>query len=183
MKIKFGLLIPLLLFSVAATTHANGLGGQRLEKVVGQYLVDVGTDQEFAPIAKTPILFDFNLLASDTRDIINYDIVHVRIAENENALLEKDLPMAPVGPTLLSYTFEKRGGYILQVMFSKKGKELAGAIFPLAIESLDTNSGMLTYFTSLFLGNLDIIGGVLALAVIAAIYFLSKKGVKKGKRE
>ncbi len=54
----------------AGAVFANGLGGERLEKVVGDLIVDIGTDQTSTPVAGEPIEFDFNLLKSDTREPI-----------------------------------------------------------------------------------------------------------------
>jgi hypothetical protein len=36
-------------FAIEAAAFANGLGGQRLEKVVDNQIVDIGTDQTSAP--------------------------------------------------------------------------------------------------------------------------------------
>ena len=62
------LIILLIALAIASAVFANGLGGQRLEKVVGNQIVDIGTDQDSTPIAGEPIQFDFNLLKSDTRE-------------------------------------------------------------------------------------------------------------------
>ena len=48
---------------MAEAAFANGLGGERLEKVVGDLIVDIGTDQPSTPVAGQAIEFDFGLIA------------------------------------------------------------------------------------------------------------------------
>ncbi len=50
----------ILALAIAEAAFANGLGGERLEKVVGDLIVDVGTDQPSTPLAGQPIEFDFD---------------------------------------------------------------------------------------------------------------------------
>jgi hypothetical protein len=130
-------IVPILLaFAVAGVVHANGLGGERLEKVVGDQIVDVGTDQESTPAAGEPIEFDFNLLAGDTREPVTLPTsVGIDIGHNGKSMVNCDLiPELPA--TFLFYTFPEAGRYTLTVTFFDKNRDqqkLVTASFPLTI--------------------------------------------------
>ena len=125
-------ILILFIFAIAATALANGLGGQRLEKVVGDQIVDIGTDQETTPVAGEPIQFDFNLLKSDTRDPLTNTNVTVDIEHNGKTMVNSDLIMEPP-LTLLVYTFPEGGDYTLKTTFYNGNNTLATASFPLSI--------------------------------------------------
>ena len=129
MKRMFPFLIAL---ALAGTVFANGLGGQRLEKVVGNQIVDIGTDQTTTPIAGEPIQFDFNLLKSDTREPLNNTNVTVDIEHKGNTMVNSDLIMEPP-LTLLVYTFPEGGNYTLKTTFYEGNTTLATASFLLTI--------------------------------------------------
>jgi hypothetical protein len=133
MKRIFPILIAL---AIAGAAYANGLGGERLEKVVGDQIVDVGTDQESTPVAGEPIEFDFNLLNSETRDPVTYvTSVGLNIGHNGNMMVNCDV-VAELPTTFLFYTFPEAGDYTLTVTFFDKNRdrpELATATFPLSI--------------------------------------------------
>jgi hypothetical protein len=133
MKRIFALLLVVIL---AEAAFANGLGGERLEKVVGDQIVDVGTDQTATPVAGEPIQFDFNLLTSDTREPVTYPTsVGINIGHNGKSLVNCDLvPELPI--TFLFYTFPEGGDYTLTVTFFDKNRdrqEVATATFPITI--------------------------------------------------
>jgi hypothetical protein len=126
----------LIAFAIGGAAYANGLGGQRLEKVVGDQIVDVGTDQEATPVAGETIEFDFNLLNSDTREpVTNATSVGINIGHNGKMMVNCDLiTESPI--TFLFYTFPEGGNYTLTVTFFDKNRdrqELATASFPLTI--------------------------------------------------
>jgi hypothetical protein len=129
--------IPFLMaLAIAAAVFANGLGGERLERVVGDQIVDVGTDQEGTPVAGEPIEFDFNLLDGQSREPLTYvTSVGIDIGHNGKSMVNCDLiPELPT--TFLFYTFPEAGNYNLKVTFFDKNRdrqELATAIFPLTI--------------------------------------------------
>jgi hypothetical protein len=126
------LIILLIALAIASAAFANGLGGQRLEKVVGNQIVDIGTDQETTPIAGEPIQFDFNLLKSDTREPLTNTNVTVDIEHNGKTMVNSDLIMEPP-LTLLVYTFPEGGNYLLKTTFYDGNNTLATASFPLSI--------------------------------------------------
>lgn len=121
---------------LSKAAFANGLGGERLEKVVGDLIVDIGTDQPSTPVAGQPIEFDFGLLQSDTREPISLATsVGIDISHNGKSLVNCDL-IAEEPMTFLYYTFPEGGNYTLKVTFfdSKRAKQdLATASFPLTI--------------------------------------------------
>jgi hypothetical protein len=151
--------LPLILtLALAGHALANGLGGERLEKVVGDMIVDIGTDQAGTPVAGEPIEFDFNLLRSDTRDPITLPTsIGINIAHNGKSLLNCDL-ITEQPNTFLFYSFPEGGTYTLKVTFfdSKRDpSQLATASFPLTISGSRSMMRMMVpaaLFTSIVLG-------------------------------
>jgi hypothetical protein len=147
------ILPALLILALAGAVYANGLGGERLEKVVGDMIVDVGTDQSATPVAGEPIEFDFNLLQSDTREplmtptSIGIDIGH-------NGKTEVNCDLIPEMPnTFLFYTFPEGGAYTLKVTFfdsKRTPPQLATATFPIAISG-SAGKMRAPYIAALFL--------------------------------
>ena len=159
-------MIPVLIaFAVAEAAFANGLGGERLERVVGDQIVDVGTDQESTPVAGEPIEFDFNLLDSNTREPLTYvTSVGIDIGHNGKSMVNCDLiPESPM--TFLFYTFPEAGKYTLKVTFFDKNRdrqELATALFPLTISRSGGNTRVLyiaALLVSILLGLLGVYWG------------------------
>ena len=120
----------------AGAAFANGLGGERLEKVVGDVIVDIGTDQSATPVAGQPIEFDFNLLKSDTREPLTTPTsIGIDIGRNGKSIVNCDL-ITEMPNTFLFYTFPEGGDYTLKVTFfdSKRAQQaLATASFPITI--------------------------------------------------
>jgi hypothetical protein len=130
-------ILPLILAcAFAGTVFANGLGGERLEKVVGDMIVDIGTDQTATPVAGEPIEFDFNLLRSDTREPLTLPTsIGVDIAHNGKSILNCDL-LTEMPNTFLFYSFPEGGSYTMKVTFfdaKRSPPQLASATFPLTI--------------------------------------------------
>ena len=135
----------LTLLALAATVSANGLPGQRLEKDLGTYVIDIGTDQEFTPQAGAPVKFDFNLLSGQAgvtlpgglsvpaRNPVPYTDVNVRVIQDGKPLAESDIAYAQSGPTFFTFAFPTGGTFTLQTTFYSKDKQLADASFPLTI--------------------------------------------------
>jgi len=152
------ILLVLMALAIAEAAFANGLAGERLEKVVGDQIVDVGTDQESTPVAGEPIEFDFNLLSSDTREPLTYPTsVGLDIGHNGKSLVNCDL-VAELPNTFLFYAFPEPGNYTLKVTFFDKNRdrqELATAVFPITISGPRGRTGALHYaeiFLSLLFG-------------------------------
>lgn len=153
----FTVLSALTALSVTAVLSANGLGGQRLEKVVGGLLVDVGTNQLSTPVAGKPIEFDFNLLKSDTREPVANTGVGIDIGHNGKSMVNCNLITDPQF-TFLIYTFPEAGPYTLKVTFFDTHRDppnLVTASFPLAISGPSdrtTTRYTAIFVLSLFLG-------------------------------
>ena len=124
MKTGIAIIVAL---ALAPGLLGNGLAGERLEKVVGEFIVDVGTDQTSTPLAGQPIEFDFNLLQSETRDPVNLATsVGIDIGHNGKSMVNCDLvPELPM--TFLYYTFPEGGDYTLTVSFFDSKRETARA--------------------------------------------------------
>ena len=135
---------------IVEAVFANGLPGQRLEKVVGDLIVDIGTDQISTPIAGKPIEFDFNLLESDTREPVNSSSVGVDIGHNGRSMVNCDLITEPQ-LTFLFYTFPEAGNYTLKVTFFGQSGALATASFPITIFSGTTAGMRALYIAVIFL--------------------------------
>jgi hypothetical protein len=136
----------------AGAVFANGLGGERLEKVVGDVIVDIGTDQSSTPVAGQPIEFDFNLLKSDTREPLTTPTsIGIDIGRNGKSMVNCDL-ITEMPNTFLFYTFPEGGNYTLKVTFfdSKRAQQvLATASFPLTISGSGSRMRAL-YVAALF---------------------------------
>ena len=131
-------ILSIVALAIAEAVFANGLGGERLEKVVGNLIVDVGTDQPSTPIAGQPIEFDFGLLQSDTRDPVDLATsVGIDIGHNGKSMVNCDLVVEPP-MTFLIYSFPESGNYTLTVSFFNRNlgqQRLATASFPLTISA------------------------------------------------
>lgn len=124
---------------IAAAVLANGLPGQRLEQVIGNMIVDVGTDQTTSPVAGSTVEFDFGLLDSSSRDPLPATNVGVNIKHNGQMMVNCDLLVDPQ-MTFLYYTFPESGTYTLKVEFFDTRRppmqqKLASASFPIQIGS------------------------------------------------
>jgi hypothetical protein len=137
---------------IAEAAFANGLGGERLEKVVGDLIVDVGTDQPSTPMAGQPIEFDFDLLQSNTREPVNLATsVGIDIRHDGKSMVNCDLVVEPP-ITFLIYSFPEPGKYTLTVAFFNKNlgqQRLAIAMFPLTIPGTKGSNRAL-YLAALF---------------------------------
>ncbi len=144
----------LALFAIASHVFANGLGGERLEKVVGNMIVDIGTDQSSTPVAGEPIEFDFNLLQSDTREPLTTPTsVGLDIEHNGKPMVNGDL-ITEMPNTFLFYTFPEGGNYTLKVTFFDSRRTppaLATASFPLTIAGSGSKTRAL-YIAALLAG-------------------------------
>lgn len=133
----------LMALAMAAAAFANGLGGERLEKVVGDVIVDIGTDQAAKPVAGQPIEFDFNLLKSDTREPLTTPTsVGLDIEHEGKSMVNGDL-ITELPNTFFFYTFPEGGVYSLKVTFfdaKRTPQALATAIFPLSISGSGAKS-------------------------------------------
>ena len=146
------ILFAFMTFTIAAAAFANGLGGERLEKVIGDQIVDIGTDQTSTPVAGEPIEFDFNLLRSDTREpLLTPTSVGIDIEHNGKPFVNCDI-ITEMPNTFFFYTFPEGGTYTLKVTFFDSRRTppaLATASFPLTISGAGGKMRAL-YISALF---------------------------------
>lgn len=161
-RLERSCVLIMMTLATAGAVFANGLGGERLEKVVGDQIVDIGTNQTSTPVAGEPIQFDFNLLKSDTRDPLPNTNVMVDIGHDGKSMINSDL-ISEQPVTLLVYTFPEGGKYTLTVTFYDKSRmpqELATASFPLTISG-STITMRALYIAALFVSMIvGLCGGV-----------------------
>ena len=154
-------------FAIAAAAFANGLGGERLEKVVGDLIVDIGTDQTSTPVAGQPIEFDFNLLKSDTREPVTTPTsVGIDIGHNGKSMVNCDL-ITEMPITFLFYTFPEGGDYTLKVTFfdnRRAPQALATATFPLTISGSGEQNASTIHCRIIREHHLGALGGLLGSA-------------------
>jgi hypothetical protein len=147
------------MFVSAGAVFANGLPGERLEQVVGNMIVDVGTDQTTPPVAGSTVEFDFNLLDSSSRDPLPATNVGINIAHDGQMMVNCDLTVDPQ-MTFIYYTFPESGAYTLKVEFfdTRRGpmqQKLASASFPINIGSHGlTRSAYIAGFVGTFVAGL-----------------------------
>lgn len=135
-----GMLGALAILFITGASAANGLPGQRLEQVVGNMIVDVGTDQTTPPVGGSTVEFDFALLDSSSRAPLSATNVGINIAHNGHIMMVNcDLIVDP-NMTFIYYTFPEPGTYTLKVEFfdnrrAPMEQKLASASFPIQIGS------------------------------------------------
>lgn len=139
MPVKWMLGVLAFLF-IAGTSAANGLPGQRLEQVVGNMIVDVGTDQTKPPVDGSTVEFDFALLESSSRDPLSVTNVGINIAHNGHLMMVNCNLIVDPQMTFIYYTFPEPGTYTLKVEFFDTRRppmeqKLASASFPIQIAS------------------------------------------------
>jgi len=136
--------------SLIAAAMPDAIG--KIEKVVGDVIVDIGTDQSSTPLAGQPIEFDFNLLKSDTREPLTTPTsIGIDVGRNGKSMVNCDL-ITEMPNTFLFYTFPEGGNYTLKVTFfdSKRAQQvLATASFPLTISGSGSRMRVL-YIAALF---------------------------------
>lgn len=139
MPVKWMLGVLAFLFT-AGISAANGLPGQRLEQVVGNMIVDVGTDQTTPPVGGSTVEFDFALLDSSSREPLPATNVGINIAHNGHLMMVNCNLIVDPQTTFIYYTFPEPGTYTLKVEFfdtrrAPMDQKLASASFPIQIAS------------------------------------------------
>lgn len=125
--------ILLLLFALPLIAGAHGSGAS-LEKVVDNYLVDVGYSPAFLE-AEDPIRFDFALLeSSDRTKEVPFTDIWVRIEKEKKVFFAGGIAKARLGGTGVSYVFPTEGQYELFIRFQNGEESLAETSFPLSVD-------------------------------------------------
>jgi hypothetical protein len=151
-------ILILVALTIASPAFSNGLGGHRLEKVVGNQIIDIGTDQTGTPVAGEPIQFDFNLLRSDTRAPLTNTNVTVDIEHDGVTMVNSNLIMEPP-LTLLVYTFPEGGSYTLKTTFYDGNNTLVTGAFDISISGSSIGKRILYMAAFLVCIILGLMGG------------------------
>jgi hypothetical protein len=140
-------LTVLLLLSVAvvpsASAHASGFS---LEEKVGNYLVDVGYDQEL--VAEQQILFDFNLFnirRDGVEEKADYSDVYVELSLNNNTVYSRKIANNVDTPSTTA-AFPASGSYALKVQFLRGDQLVAEHTFSVSVANPVQNTGFVTPF-------------------------------------
>jgi len=156
------------MFTLANFASGHGFG-QSLEKVVDNYIIDVGIDA-LDLVAGEPVRFDFVLWSKD-RNPIDFTDAWVRIAPAERGIVfAGNLHQPEFGSTGMTYVFPKGGDYELTVRFQNKGEAIIEASFPLKVGAgaSDASGASHNLLMGIFIG--FIVGG-------ATVWFLKRKRV------
>ena len=154
------------MFTLANFASGHGFG-QSLEKVVDNYIIDVGIDA-LDLVAGEPVRFDFVLWSKD-RNPIDFTDAWVRIAPAERGIVfAGNLHQPEFASAGVSYAFPKAGDYELTVRFQNKGESIIETSFPLKVGAgaSDTSGSWKNSLMGIFIG--IIIGS-------AAVWFLKWK--------
>ncbi len=162
------LLTIALLVATASVAYGHGFG-QSLEKVVDNYIIDVGIDA-LDLVAGEPARFDFVLWNKDRTEAVEFTDAWVRIAPAERGIVfAGNLYRPEFGSTGMTYVFPKGGDYELTVRFQKDGEQIANEVSFLLTVLAGTESNSSSYRGVLLGGFLGLIFG------IAITYYVKRK--------
>ena len=128
----------LFVMSPKHTVHAHGTG-QSLEKVVGEYLIDVGYDVLGALKPDESVRLDFNVFLNETGEVISFTDIWVRIAEGNKTVFAGGIHKARFGSTGMTFTFPEDGEYELNIRFQNESDSIVETTFELSVEGSDDN--------------------------------------------
>lgn len=134
-KIIFTSLITILTVNIFFVFPFVALGhgeGQSIEKVVGEYLVELEYE-ELALTAEEPVRLDFKILNNATKEDVEFTDIWVRVTQDKKTLFASAIAKPDFGKVGMTYTFSDAGEYELNLRFQNKDKSIAEASFPLAI--------------------------------------------------
>ena len=167
---KYSYLLSLIVFFVLSFFSASFLftnpisahgGGESLEKVVGEYRIDIGYDPAIIEAAR-PSVFDFDLLFNETGERSEFSDIWVRIMKGKQTVFASGVHKPSFGNTTMMYTFAEGGEYSIDVRFQNEGGKIAEASFPLTVQSPPsaTGSGSGISFLWLVIGAaMGVVGG------------------------
>lgn len=106
-----------LAISTSGLVYAHGGGGGQ-DKVVGNYLIDMGYNPE-EPAAGQNTQFTLSLLNNETKEIFDFENVWVRISKGNEVLFASTLERIELDIASFLYTFTEPGAYETTVRFQK----------------------------------------------------------------
>lgn len=139
---------------MASYSSAHGLG-YNLEKVEGDYRVDVGLSEEDI-VAGDTVRMSFELSDVKTENPVEFDAVWIRLAQGNKMMFIGTLNQDPFGLLqALSYNFAAAGDYDLTARYQKEGKKLTESTFNLKVSggaSSNNKSGVILGLGGLIVG-------------------------------
>ena len=147
---KYSYLLSLIVFFVLSFFSASFLftnpilahgGGESLEKVVGEYKVDIGYDPATLE-AGSRSSFDFDLILNETGERSEFSDIWLRIMKGKQTVFASGVHKPSFGNTTMVYTFAEGGEYSLDVRFQNEGGKIAEASFPLTVQSTPSATGL-----------------------------------------
>lgn len=109
--------------AAAVLVFAHG-GGQSLEKIVGDYKLDIGFDAEDGVKAGQSALFDFNLFTASGEKEVDFTDVWVRIMQDARIIFAGSIIKPEFGAPRMTAFFPQSGVYELTVRFQNKGEQI-----------------------------------------------------------
>ncbi|OGZ44901.1 MAG: hypothetical protein A3C84_00870 [Candidatus Ryanbacteria bacterium RIFCSPHIGHO2_02_FULL_48_12] len=120
-------------FFLFSTTTVSAHGtGKSIERVMGDYLVDIGYDPDPLRAGENSV-FDFVLKSGVDKKEIPFTHVWVRLETGSGIVLAAGLKKAELGKTSLLYNFPVSGEYQLVARFQDGDKTLVEVSVPVAI--------------------------------------------------
>ncbi len=122
----------LLLLTTFGSVQAHGLG-LSLEEVVGEYLIDIGYDQQL--IAGEQILFDFNLYnqrRDGLEDPADYTSVAFEVSLNGTTVFSRQVARN-TAQTFMTVVFPTSGQYGLHTIFFRDEEKFAETTFSVGV--------------------------------------------------
>ncbi len=128
-------------FAVPALAHAQELS---LEERVGEYLIDIGYNQQL--VANEEILFDFNLYnfrRDGLQEKADYGEVSFDVILNSTTVFNRQIPRNE-SLTAMSVVFPTSGQYGLNVAFYRGGEKFAEHRFVVTVANALPPTGLVT---------------------------------------
>jgi hypothetical protein len=145
------------------TVSAHSFGAS-LERIVGEYAIDIGYDPPVL-VGGDRVVFDFNLLMPVASTSVPFDYVWVRLRTEGQALLSTGVHRADLGPTslLLELPEETKGDLEVYVRFQKEDETLAEADFVIPVSPYEDPEWWHRYAIALAALAAGLLGGASAL--------------------
>ena len=128
--VVYFLLGTILIFPGLAFTHG---AGQSLEKVLGEYRLDIGYSPPIFE-AQDPSIFDFDLLFDETNEQVVFSDIWVRIVKGKKTVFATGIHKPDFGGVTMVYSFPEKGDYELTVRFQNEGEKIVEGSFPLEVQ-------------------------------------------------
>lgn len=181
MKYTVFIFIILCIF-YAGSVRANGFGAV-LDKVVGDYTLNVDYDAVNGIVAGDPVQFAFQLFNKDRSAPQEFTDVWVSITPSGTnssytpPLFDGGLIQSNIFPATMTFIFPAGGTYDLKVRYDKNDKTLAEAAFPLTVSG-SGNAGDIVNRRGIAF-NKDFFAGAAGVLLIEACAWLVLKFFKK----